>query len=175
MPSPGSADGAITVGSVNDKNTILRDDDEHSDFSNWGPRLSDGDDDEWDELKPDITSYGHNIVSATYGTSLPIPGDAGLADDQYDSKSGTSMATPIASGVVALMLEVDSSLTPQEVKDILRTVPNKGEILTTNPCQKGGMISTDLESSMQRVPSIQLRESLRQRFCSQRIQERCQC
>ena len=39
------------------------------------------------------------------------------------------------------------------------TVPNKGEILTTNPCQKGGMISTDLESSMQRVPSIQLRES----------------
>ena len=120
VPSPGSADGAITVGSVNDKNTILRDDDEHSDFSNWGPRLSDGDDDEWDELKPDITSYGHNIVSATYGTSLPIPGDTGLADDQYDSKSGTSMATPIASGVVALMLEADSSLTPQEVKDILR-------------------------------------------------------
>ena len=120
VPSPGSADGAITVGSVDDKNTILRDDDVHSDFSNWGPRLSDGDDDEWDELKPDITSYGHNIISATYGTSLPIPGDTGLADDQYDSKSGTSMATPIASGVVALMLEADSSLTPQEVKDILR-------------------------------------------------------
>jgi len=120
VPSPGSADGAITVGSVDDKNTILRDDDVHSDFSNWGPRLSDGDDDEWDELKPDITSYGHNIISATYGTSLPVPGDAGLADDQYDSKSGTSMATPIASGVVALMLEADSSLTPQEVKDILR-------------------------------------------------------
>jgi len=120
VPSPGSADGAITVGSVNDKNTILRDDDEHSDFSNWGPRLSDGDDDEWDELKPDITSYGHNIISATYGASLPVPGDAGLADDEYDSKSGTSMATPIASGVVALMLEADPSLTPQEVKDILR-------------------------------------------------------
>ncbi len=120
VPSPGSADGAITVGSVDDNNTILRDDDVHSDFSNWGPRLSDGDDDEWDELKPDITSYGHNIISATYGTSLPIPGDAGLADDQYDSKSGTSMATPIASGVVALMLEADPSLTPQEVKDILR-------------------------------------------------------
>ncbi len=120
VPSPGSADGAITVGSVDDKNTILRDDDVHSDFSNWGPRLSDGDDDEWDELKPDITSYGHNSISATYGTSLPIPGDAGLADDQYDSKSGTSMATPIASGVVALMLEADPSLTPQEVKDILR-------------------------------------------------------
>ena len=31
-----------------------------------------------------------------------------------------SMATPIASGVVALMLEADSTLTPQEVKDILR-------------------------------------------------------
>ena len=120
VPSPGSADGAITVGSVNDKNTILRDDDEHSDFSNWGPRLSDGDDDDWDELKPDITSYGHNIISATYAASVPITGEGALADDQYDSKSGTSMATPIASGVVALMLEADSTLTPQEVKDILR-------------------------------------------------------
>ena len=120
VPSPGSADGAITVGSVNDKNTILRDDDEHSDFSNWGPRLSDGDDDDWDELKPDITSYGHNIISATYAASVPITGEGALADDQYDSKSGTSMATPIASGVLALMLEADSTLTPQEVKDILR-------------------------------------------------------
>ena len=34
-------------------------------YSNWGPRLSDGDDDDWDELKPDITSYGTGINSAS--------------------------------------------------------------------------------------------------------------
>ena len=122
VPSPGSADGAVTIGSVNDKNTITRDDDEMSDFSNYGPRQSDNDDDELDEQKPDVTAYGSNIVSATYAASLPIPGsDAVLADDGYDSKSGTSMATPIASGVIALMLEADPSLTPEEVKEALQS------------------------------------------------------
>ncbi|MBA4735276.1 MAG: S8 family serine peptidase, partial [Candidatus Poseidoniales archaeon] len=122
VPSPGSADGAVTIGSVNDRNTITRDDDEMSDFSNYGPRQSDNDDDELDEQKPDVTAYGSNIVSATYAASLPIPGsDAVLADDGYDSKSGTSMATPIASGVIALMLEANPSLTPEEVKEALQS------------------------------------------------------
>ena len=121
VPSPGSADGAITIGSVNDFNTIVRTDDEMSDFSNYGPRNSDNDDDESDEEKPDVTAYGSNIISATYAASFGLPGSpATLADDQYDSKSGTSMATPIASGVIALILEADPSLTPEEVKEIVR-------------------------------------------------------
>ena len=125
VPSPASADQAITIGSVDDKNTVLRDDDILSDFSNYGPRADDGDGDSDDEEKPDITSYGSNIMSATAvagGFTTPLPGDGGnMAGNGYDEKSGTSMATPIASGVVAMMLEADPSLTPQEVKDILRT------------------------------------------------------
>ena len=121
VPSPGSADGAITVGSVDDRNTILRTDDVMSDFSNYGPRLSDNDGDDTDEQKPDVTSYGSNITSATYATSFGLPGTpATLADNQYDSKSGTSMATPIASGVIALLLEADPSLSPEEVKDVIQ-------------------------------------------------------
>ena len=124
VPSPGSADKAITIGSVDDRNTVLRDDDIISSFSNYGPRADDGDGDSEDEEKPDLTSYGSNIMSASYANtfSTPLPGgDANMAGDGYDEKSGTSMATPIASGVVAMMLEADPSLTPQEVKDILRS------------------------------------------------------
>lgn len=122
VPSPGSADGALTIGSVDDKNTVLREDDSMSGFSNYGPRLTDNDDDDTDEQKPDVTSYGSNIISASYApASFGLPGtSATLANDQYDSKSGTSMATPIASGVIALMLEADPNLTPEEVKDIVR-------------------------------------------------------
>ncbi|MEC7113177.1 MAG: S8 family serine peptidase, partial [Candidatus Thermoplasmatota archaeon] len=121
VPSPGSADGAITVGSVDDRNTVLRTDDVMSDFSNYGPRLSDNDGDDTDEQKPDVTSYGSNIISATYAASFGLPGTpATLADNQYDSKSGTSMATPIASGVIALLLEAEPSLTPEEVKDVIQ-------------------------------------------------------
>ena len=61
-------------------------------------------------------------MSATAQTGTSFPGQPAkpLAGSDYDSKDGTSMATPIASGIVALMLQADPSLEPQEVKDILR-------------------------------------------------------
>ena len=122
VASPASADGAITVGAVTDRDSINRTDDSIASYSNWGPRDDDGDDDEWDELKPDIVSYGSGIMSATYAPGTTgFPGQPrDMADDEYDSKDGTSMSTPLVSGIVALMLQADDSLTPQEIKDILR-------------------------------------------------------
>ena len=122
VPSPASADGAISIGAVNDRDSIDREDDTIASYSNWGPRLSDGDDDDWDELKPDITSYGTGINSASAATGASFPGQPtrAMADSDYESKDGTSMATPIASGVVATLLQARPNLEPQEVKDILR-------------------------------------------------------
>ena len=122
VPSPASADKAISVGAATDRGNINRTNDNVADYSNTGPRLDDSDDDEWDELKPDITSYGSGIMSATAQTGATFPGQPAkpLADSDYDEKDGTSMATPIASGIVALMLQADRSLEPQEIKDILR-------------------------------------------------------
>jgi subtilisin family serine protease len=121
IASPGSADGAITVGSADDDNSINRTNDFVASYSNWGPRETDNDDDEWDELKPDITAFGSGIMSASAATGSSFPGSPKqLADDGYESKDGTSMAAPLVSGVVALMLQAESSLTPEEIKDILR-------------------------------------------------------
>ncbi len=122
VPSPASADGAISIGSVDDRNTVNRTDDELADYSNYGPRLDDGDDDDWDELKPDVTAFGSNIISATAAVGASIPGqpERPLAANEYDSKSGTSMATPVVSGIVAAMIQADEDLTPEKIKDILR-------------------------------------------------------
>lgn len=122
VPSPASADRAISVGAATDRGDINRTNDNVADYSNTGPRLDDGDDDEWDELKPDITSYGSGIMSASAQTGATFPGQPAkpLAGSDYDEKDGTSMATPIASGIVALMLQANPSLEPQEIKDILR-------------------------------------------------------
>ncbi|NCF97057.1 MAG: S8 family serine peptidase [Euryarchaeota archaeon] len=121
IASPGSADGAITIGSADNSDTINRTDDFMASYSNSGPRDTDNDDDDWDELKPDITAYGSGIYSASAATGTSLPGTPRPeADNSYESKDGTSMATPLVSGVVALMLQANPDLTPVEIKDILR-------------------------------------------------------
>ena len=126
VPSPASADGAISVAAANDRNNVNRTNDVIASYSNSGPRISDDDDDDWDELKPDVTSFGTGIVSASAATGPSLPGQfKTLADNDYESLDGTSMATPLVSGVVAIMLQADDSLTPEQVKDILR---NSSEI-----------------------------------------------
>jgi len=121
VPSPASADGAISIGSANDRDTINRSDDTIASYSNWGPRESDSDGDDLDELKPDVVGYGSGIISASAATGTSIPGQPRpMADIEYESKDGTSMSTPHVSGIIALMLQADSSLNPEEVKQALR-------------------------------------------------------
>ena len=114
------------MASASDFGTVNRTNDGISSFSNFGPRLDDGDDNEWDELKPDIASYGSNIISATAAAGTSFPGaPRPEADTGYDEKDGTSMATPIASGIIALVREAAPSLTAFEVMDVIR---NSSEI-----------------------------------------------
>tara|TARA_B100001175_G_scaffold317752_1_gene336171 strand:- start:6336 stop:11120 length:4785 start_codon:yes stop_codon:yes gene_type:complete len=122
VTSVGAADSAITVGAIDDKASIERGDDSIASYSNSGPREDDGDDNKWDELKPDVVGPGSNIMSAQHAaSSSQLPGSAKpLASDNYVQKSGTSMSTPAVAGFIAAMLQMDEDLTPQEVKDILR-------------------------------------------------------
>jgi serine protease AprX len=105
---PAAADKALVVGALDDHNTVDRSDDNVWGSSNVGPRADDGDSDPMDELKPDVLAPGVNIMSAKSDTTA-----------SYMQFSGTSMATPHVAGVVALMLEANPDLTPQEVKDII--------------------------------------------------------
>ncbi len=108
IASPSSADTAISVAAMNDKNTVTRNDDTVASFSNTGPRNSDGDGDSQDEKKPEVITPGQSIMSARYNTA-----------NGYQSLSGTSMATPAMAGLVALMLEANPALTWADVEDIV--------------------------------------------------------
>jgi serine protease AprX len=108
-----AAEGAITVGSIDEQESVTRTDDTISVFSNRGPRADDGDEDVIDEYKPDVVAPGESIMSALF-SSTPV----GLVTG-YQQNSGTSMACPHVAGLVALMLEANPLLSPEQVKQIL--------------------------------------------------------
>ena len=55
-------------------------------------------------VKPEILAPGHDIISL------------GTRDGTYVRKTGTSMATPIVSGAIALLLEKNPNMRPEAVK-----------------------------------------------------------
>ena len=104
--SPGKAYNVMTVGASDDKNTKTWSDDIIAPYSSYVDPLSSHNDRE----KPEVTAPGTNIISTT--TAYPWIGSIG---------SGTSYATPVVTGEVALIMERDPSLQfwPESVKAII--------------------------------------------------------
>ena len=81
------------------------------------------------QAKPDLVAPGTGIVSLSDPASLMyrheggVPAE-GFADARntkpYLSLTGTSMASPVVAGSVALMLQANPNLTPNLVKAILQ-------------------------------------------------------
>ena len=123
VTSVGAADKAITIGSIDDKNSIDRNDDTIASYSNSGPRETDNDEDSEDELKPWVVAPGSGIISAEHAQSTSIiPGsENNRAKEGYVSKSGTSMSTPAVAGLVAIMLQIGINEGLMEYKDSQNT------------------------------------------------------
>ncbi len=116
----------ITVGATDKSDNVAS-------FSSRGP-TEDG------SVKPDVCAPGKDIISTrAYGIM-----DKKAIDNYYLKMSGTSMATPMVSGSIALLLQKDPKLTPQDAKKILeksckpegKTCPNNdygyGRVNITN-------------------------------------------
>lgn len=123
---PGNDPAVITVGATRTMGSSTRVDDAIASYSSKGPTLIDH------LVKPDLVAPGNRMVSLlASGSTLdqkykgyevgPLLGTA-----KYFRLSGTSMATPLVSGAVALMLQKTSTLTPDQVKARLMKSAWKG-------------------------------------------------
>jgi serine protease AprX len=140
ITAPGNAPWVLTVGAYSHEGTLTRADDQIASFSSRGPTAHDF------SAKPDVVATGVGI------TSLSVPGStlfnlnpqylvggalntllgafgsgSQSTSKPYLSLSGTSMASPIVAGTVALMMQANPRLTPNLAKAIIEyTAQNYG-------------------------------------------------
>lgn len=88
-------------------------------------------------IRPDISAPGYFVYSAKY-----------TANDKYDIKSGTSQATPNVAGIIALMLEKNSTLTPAQISQIIEETAN------SKPASKNNIVGAGIVDALAAINSI---------------------
>jgi serine protease AprX len=154
VASPGADPYVITVGASDDAGTVTRADDTLAPFSAWG--TAEGD-------KPDLVAPGRRIVSlrvqgSVLDTLFPDRVVVARNGATYMRLSGTSMATPVVSGAVALLLERRPDLTPDQVKSLLvrSTQPygvNGGAVLPDPRADGSGLLDVAAAMSAATPPA----------------------
>jgi len=131
--APANDPYVITVGAIDDKGTSDWADDFMPTWSSSGT-TQDG------FTKPDVLAPGSRIVSLLAGgnTTLATQWPQNVVENNYFRMGGTSMAAPVVAGTVALMLQANPALTPDQIKWILQ---NTGRAYTGRPRGGAGVVN----------------------------------
>jgi serine protease AprX len=110
----------ITVGASDERETPYRADDIIASYSAHGPTTE-------GHVKPEIIAPGTAIISVLAYSSdwYNDHPERAVLGQEYFRISGTSMAAPMVSGTIALLLQAEPALTPDQVKYRLMNTGSK--------------------------------------------------
>ncbi len=119
--TPGDADGALTIGSVNNQKDVAS-------TSGYGPNAAGA-------LKPDVCAQGVQAAAISSGSGQPT------------TLTGTSFATPVLAGLAACLMQAAPQKSPGEIKSLLHVVSDHFE----NPDNHIGYGVPDFMQALQSV------------------------
>lgn len=166
----GTAKRIITVGSYDSRYTVFWNDNtysisqgidylDHSYFSSLGP-TADG------RTVPHILAPGSPVIApaSKYGFTLGSLADYtseithGYNDENerfyYAYNQGTSMASPFVAGTIALLLEANPELTPEEAREAIMSTANTDDFMGELPNNTYGAGRLNAYESLKRVLGI---------------------
>ena len=141
---PGSLERIVTVGAMHQCTSFtnifgedatyiaLGSEEGHlSSFSSCGPTID-------NRIKPDVVAPGHNVLSVYNSFYEPGPAENVEKKMAYKANafgkdyaiwtmSGTSMSSPVATGVIALWLQANPNLTPEDIKGVIERTSHQPE------------------------------------------------
>lgn len=145
---PGTARHIISVGGfiARPRNGMLEGD--HAPLSSLGP-TRDG------RIKPDITAPGFDVTTT-------VPHEAGASGhDNYRRASGTSMAAPHVTGVLALLLALRPELTVGQIKAALLATARSDSFTGATPNATWGRGKLDAEAAYKALSRLTVTEGQR--------------
>jgi serine protease AprX len=149
---PGTAPDALTIGGIDDKNTL-----DHAARALWRSNYGEA---AGGALKPELVAPSLWVVAPILpGTDVeseagplfarrvagdetvePRLAELKMVTPHYQHVEGTSFAAPVVAGIVACMLEANASLTPRRVRELLTA---SAHAVTGAPVERQGAGAVD--------------------------------
>ncbi len=127
--SPGNARSVITVGAIDSNKQVAN-------FSSRGPTT-------YRYMDPDVLAPGVNVFSVLAPNTFfeGLSRLMGTTIGDYFTSSGTSMATPVVAGAVALLLDAFPTISPLEIKTALMKTAYEANGSYSQNSQGAGIIN----------------------------------
>ncbi|MBR5638561.1 MAG: S8 family serine peptidase [Muribaculaceae bacterium] len=118
-------------------------------FSGFGP-------DARNRRRPDLVAPGFEVASSVSRFLEAYKNPSNIVDNvnvngecyPYSIDGGTSMSTPVVSGSIALWLEIDPTLSPSDLKNIMAATCYRDHFVEAGPAKKWGYGKLDIDAGI---------------------------